>query len=45
MYSDPIEDAVLYYSLDGDKLTIDYPWPMVVTQKTAASNKGESNGK
>ena len=45
MYSDPIEDAILYYSLDGDKLTIDYPWPMVVTQKTAASNKGESNGK
>ncbi len=26
-------DATLYYSLDGDRLTIDYPWPMVhVTQ-------------
>ena len=29
MYDDPIEDAYLYYSLDGDKLTVDYPWPMV----------------
>lgn len=29
MYSDPIEDAYLYYTLDGNKLTIDYPWPMV----------------
>lgn len=29
MYNDPIEDAYLYYSLDGDMLTIDYPWPMV----------------
>lgn len=29
MYDDPIEDAFLYYSLDGDKLIVDYPWPMV----------------
>ena len=29
MYDDPIEDAYLYYTLDGDKLTVDYPWPMV----------------
>ncbi len=29
MYDDPIEDAFLYYSLDGDKLTVAYPWPMV----------------
>ena len=29
MYDDPIEDAYLYYSLDGNQLTIDYPWPMV----------------
>ncbi|MCR5101335.1 MAG: hypothetical protein K6B41_08255 [Butyrivibrio sp.] len=28
MYDDPIEDAYLYYTLDGDELTIDYPWPM-----------------
>ncbi len=35
MYDDPIQDAILYYSLDGNKLTIDYPWPMVRTDKTA----------
>jgi hypothetical protein len=29
MYDDPIEDAYLYYTLDGDKLTVAYPWPMV----------------
>ena len=29
MYSDPIEDSLLYYHLEGDQLTIDYPWPMV----------------
>ncbi|SDA47171.1 hypothetical protein SAMN02910275_00640 [Butyrivibrio sp. INlla18] len=28
MYDDPIEDAYLYYTLSGDELTIDYPWPM-----------------
>ena len=32
MYSDPIPDAILYYSLDGDSLTIEYPWPMVPLQ-------------
>ena len=32
MYDDPIEDAYLYYELDGDELTIDYPWPMVKTE-------------
>ena len=31
MYSDPIEDTLLYYTLDGDDLKIDYPWPMVKT--------------
>lgn len=29
MYDDPIDDAYLYYSVDGNELTIDYPWPMV----------------
>ena len=29
MYDDPIEDAILYYELDGNELVIDYPWPMV----------------
>ncbi|MCR5399955.1 MAG: hypothetical protein K6E68_10550 [Lachnospiraceae bacterium] len=33
MYADPIEDSLLYYSLDGDELTIDYPWPMVHVTK------------
>ena len=32
MYDDPIEDAYLYYELDGDELTIAYPWPMVRTE-------------
>lgn len=27
------EDAYLYYTVDGDKLTIEYPWPMVPTEK------------
>ncbi|WP_141107752.1 hypothetical protein [Butyrivibrio sp. YAB3001] len=29
MYDDPIEDAYLYYAIDGDSMTIEYPWPMV----------------
>ena len=29
MYDDPIEDAYLYYTLNGDELTVAYPWPMV----------------
>ncbi|MBO4458455.1 MAG: hypothetical protein J5802_12115 [Butyrivibrio sp.] len=45
MYSDPLEDTILYYSVDGNKLTVDYPWPMVVTQKDDAKNKSGSNGK
>ena len=31
MYDEPLEDAILYYSLDGDKLTVDYPWTLVKT--------------
>jgi hypothetical protein len=35
MYSDPLQDRILYYTLDGDKLTIEYPWPMMhVSDKT-----------
>ena len=41
MYSDPIPDATLYYSLDGNKLTIDYPWPLVKTQKKDSTKKEE----
>ena len=33
MYSDPIPDAILYYSLNGSDLTVDYPWPLVRTKK------------
>ena len=33
MYNDPIEDAYLYYTLNGDELTVDYPWPMVNTEE------------
>ena len=32
MYSEPMEDAYLYYTLNGDKLTVAYPWPMVRVQ-------------
>jgi uncharacterized protein RhaS with RHS repeats len=32
MYSDPLEDAYLYYTLSDDELIIDYPWPMTRTQ-------------
>ena len=43
MYSDPIPDVTLYYSLDGNKLTIDYPWPLVKTQKEDTSKKEEGS--
>ncbi len=29
MYDEPLEDAILYYSLEGNELTIDYPWPVL----------------
>lgn len=29
IYNDHFEDTVIYYSLDGDKLTLQYPWRMV----------------
>lgn len=28
MYDDPVEDAYLYYRINGNEMTIDYPWPM-----------------
>ncbi len=31
MYDEPLEDTILYYTLDNDKLIIDYPWPLVTT--------------
>ena len=32
MYNDHFEDTLIYYTVDGDKLTIDYPWPMGQTE-------------
>ena len=32
MYDEPYEDAILYYTLDGDNLTVAYPGPMVRVQ-------------
>ena len=34
MYSEPMPDAMLYYSLDGDELTIAYPWTLVKTEES-----------
>ena len=31
MYDEPLEDTILYYTLDDGKLVIEYPWPMVIT--------------
>ena len=35
-YNDHFYDTYIYYSLDGDKLTVDDPWPMMKTQKESA---------
>lgn len=29
MYNDHFEDTIIYYGIEGTKLTIDYPWAMV----------------
>ncbi len=31
MYTDPIEDTIVYYSIDGNEITFEYPWTMVRT--------------
>ena len=37
MYSEPLQDAILYYHLNGNELTIDYPWTLVpLTKKDTA---------
>ncbi len=41
MYVDPLQDTLLYYSLDGDKITIEYPWPMVQVG-AQTSEKGQT---
>ena len=33
MYNDPVEDTVCYYTVDGETLTVEYPWPMVKMAK------------
>jgi len=38
MYEAPLEDTILYYNLDGEKLTIDYPWPMVLKGEGTQTN-------
>ena len=40
MYDEPMEDAILYYSREGDELTIDYPWPMIKTGKDTGNQSG-----
>ena len=32
MYEDPLQDTILYYTLEGDNLTVAYPWGMVPTE-------------
>lgn len=29
VYNDHYEDTLIYYTIDGDTLTVEYPWPMV----------------
>jgi hypothetical protein len=29
VYNDQFEDTICYFRLEGDKLYIEYPWPMV----------------
>ena len=30
MYNDHYADTIIYYELDGDRLTVDYPWRLVM---------------
>lgn len=32
-YNDPFDDTLCWFKLDGKNLTIEYPWPMVPTEK------------
>ena len=34
VYNDMYEDTYIYYSVEGDILSVDYPWPVVKTEKT-----------
>lgn len=33
VYNEPIDDAVLYYTLQDGDMTVEYPWPMVKATK------------
>jgi len=33
VYNDHYPDTYIYYSIDGNILTVDYPWPVVPTEK------------
>lgn len=33
VYNDQFEDTVIYYSIDGYEMTVEYPWPMVPVAK------------
>ena len=33
VYNDMYDDTYIYYSIDGNTLTVDYPWPVVPTEK------------
>ena len=46
MYNDHYYDTYIYCEVDGDTLTVDYPWPMVETNDKAETNpKGTAGGK
>ena len=46
MYNDHYYDTYIYCEVDGDTLTVDYPWPMVQTVDEAETNpKGTVHAK
>jgi hypothetical protein len=32
-YNDPVPDTVFYYQINGDEMTVEYPWQLVPTNK------------
>jgi hypothetical protein len=33
VYDGDFPEALLYYTMEGDSLFVEYPWPMVTTEK------------
>ena len=33
MYNDPIDDTVIYYSLENGDMIVEYPWPLIKMEK------------